>query len=58
MAHQWSRNVWKEAIDEGILFSEQAVIMYVVVKQQRKWAGVPYSINGMEDGMDPREAVV
>lgn len=58
MAHQGSRDIWKEAIDECILFSEQSVIMYVVVKKQRKGAGVPHSINSVEDSMKPGEAVV
>lgn len=58
MAHQGSRDIWKEAIKEGILFSEQAVIMYMVVKKQCEWASVPHRINGVEDGMKPREAVV
>jgi len=58
VAHQRSCYVGEEAIDESILLLEDAIVVDVVVEEERKGAGVPDGEDGMEDGVEPCEVVV
>lgn len=57
VTHQRISDVWKELVEPGILFREDAVHVDVLVAEERIGAYIPSLHNHMKDCMEPGEAV-